>query len=57
MRAAIHGAAKYQLPWFDAHMWAYAKVYGLPVLVSEDFQHGRSYGGVQVVNPFLGDAT
>lgn len=52
VRAAIQGAARYQLSWFDAHLWAYAKVYGLTVLVSEDFQHGRIYGGVQAINPF-----
>jgi predicted nucleic acid-binding protein len=57
VQAAIHGAAKFQLPWFDAHLWAYAKVYGLTTLLSEDFQHGRVYGGVQVVNPFLAETT
>ena len=54
IRMAIDGTMRYQLSWFDAHLWAYAKVYGLPVLISEDFQHGRSYGGVRTVNPFLG---
>jgi predicted nucleic acid-binding protein len=53
VRTAIDGATRYQLSWFDAHLWAYAKAYGLSVLISEDFQHGRKYGGVQVVNPFL----
>lgn len=53
VRLAIQGAAKYQLSWFDAHLWAYAEVYRLTVLFSEDFQHGRFYGGVQAVNPFL----
>lgn len=33
-------------------MWAYAEVYGLEELVSEDFQHERQYGSVRVVNPF-----
>lgn len=54
VRIAIDGARRYQLSWFDAHLWAYAKAYDLPVLISEDFQHGRSYGGVRTVNPFLG---
>lgn len=53
VRLAIRGAARYQLSWFDAHLWAYAEVYGLTVLLSEDFQHGRTYGGVQAINPFL----
>jgi predicted nucleic acid-binding protein len=28
--------------------------YGLTELLSEDYQHDRSYGTVQVVNPFAG---
>jgi hypothetical protein len=35
------------------HQWAYAEYYGLPELISEDFEHGRMYGSVRVVNPFL----
>ena len=54
VRIALRGAAAYQLSWFDAHMWAYAERFGLAELVSEDFEHGRLYGTVEVVNPFLG---
>jgi predicted nucleic acid-binding protein len=50
---ALQGMAAYELPWWDAHMWAYAEANGLETLYSEDFQHGRWYGGVRVVNPFL----
>lgn len=53
VRLALRGAAAYALNWFDAHMWAYAEHYGLETLVSEDFQSGRLYGTVKVVNPFL----
>ncbi len=53
LRTALRGAAAYQLSWFDAHMWAYAERYGVPELLSEDFAHGRRYGAVHVVNPFL----
>jgi predicted nucleic acid-binding protein len=53
LRIALRGAAAYQLSWFDAHMWAYAERYGLEQLLSEDFQHGRLYGTVEIVNPFL----
>lgn len=53
LRTAIRGAALYRLPWFDAHLWAYADCFGLDELVSEDFQHGRLYGTVRAVNPFL----
>jgi predicted nucleic acid-binding protein len=54
VRIALRGAAAYQLPWFDAHLWAYAERFGLAELFSEDFEHGRLYGTVEVVNPFLG---
>ena len=53
VRLALRGAAAYQLPWYDAHMWAYAEYYGLAELLSEDFEDGRLYGTVRAVNPFL----
>jgi predicted nucleic acid-binding protein len=52
VRTALRGAAAYQLSWYDAHLWAYAEHYGLTELLSEDFEHGRFYGTVRVVNPF-----
>lgn len=52
VRLALRGAAAYQLPWFDAHLWAFAEYYGLEELASEDFQHGRLYGSVRAINPF-----
>ncbi len=56
VRTALRGKATYQLSWFDAHLWAYAEVYGLSELISEDFQHDRLYGTVRIVNPFLAAA-
>ena len=53
VREALRGMAAYGLSWFDAHMWAYAEVFGMDELISEDFQAGRLYGSVRVVNPFL----
>jgi len=50
---ALRGSAAYQLSWFDAHLWAYAEVHGVPEILSEDFEHGRHYGSVRAVNPFL----
>lgn len=52
VRTALRGASLYRLSWFDAHLWAYAEVYGLDEILSEDFQHGRLYGSVRVHNPF-----
>jgi predicted nucleic acid-binding protein len=52
-RTAMLGMAAYRFPWYDAHLWAYAEHYGLPELLTEDFEHGRKYGTVRVRNPFL----
>lgn len=53
LRVAVRGATLHRLPWFDAHVWAYAETFGLTEIISEDFQHGRRYGAVRVVNPFI----
>ncbi len=53
VRSAIRGWATYRLPWFDAHVWAYAHEYGLSDIYSEDFQHDRLYGTVRAINPFI----
>jgi predicted nucleic acid-binding protein len=53
VRTALRGMAAYRLSWYDAHMWAYAEVNGLEQILSEDFQHGRLYGSVLAMNPFL----
>jgi predicted nucleic acid-binding protein len=55
LRTAFQGAAAYGLSWFDAHLWAYANVYGLTRILSEDFQHGRLYGRVEALNPFAAE--
>ncbi len=52
VRIALRGAAAYQLSWFDAHLWAYAERFGIGQLLSEDFEDGRLYGTVTVVDPF-----
>lgn len=52
-RTALRAMMTYRLPWFDAHLWAYAEHYGIPEILSEDFEHGRLYGTVRVRNPFV----
>jgi predicted nucleic acid-binding protein len=52
-RMALRGKATYGLPWYDAHLWAFAEHYGLPEILSEDFEHGRRYGTVRIRNPFV----
>lgn len=53
LRLAVRGAFTYELPWFDAHIWAYAEHYGLSEIISEDFSNGQLIGKVRVRNPFL----
>lgn len=50
---ALRGVTTYSLSWFDAHLWAYAECYGFDEILSEDFEHGRHYGRVRTVDPFL----
>jgi predicted nucleic acid-binding protein len=52
LRTALRGAALYRMSWFDANLWAYADERGLDTLWSEDFEHGRLYGRVKVIDPF-----
>jgi predicted nucleic acid-binding protein len=52
VREAVRACAAYQLSWFDSHLWAYAEHYGIPEILTEDFQHDRLYGSVRTVNPF-----
>ena len=53
LRLALRGWATYGFSWFDAHLWACAEHFGLTTLYSEDFQDGRLYGTVRIVNPFI----
>lgn len=50
--AALRATAAYRLSWWDALMWAYAETNGIEEIVSEDFQDGRFYGRVRIVDPF-----
>jgi predicted nucleic acid-binding protein len=53
LKNAMYGCATYGMSWFDAHLWAYAQCFGLAEILSEDFEHGRHYGNVRVVDPFI----
>jgi predicted nucleic acid-binding protein len=43
------------LSFYDALVIAAAADAGCSVLLTEDLQHGRKFGGVTVQNPFLGE--
>jgi predicted nucleic acid-binding protein len=50
---AIDGVRLHQLPYYDAQLWATARLNQVGTIFSEDFQHGRSIEGVQFLNPLL----
>lgn len=52
LRTAVRGCVACGMSWFDAHLWAYAEVFGLTEIISEDFAHGRLYGSVIARDPF-----
>ena len=43
---------RYSLSWWDSLIVAAAQLQGCPLLLSEDLQDGRAYGGVTVRSPF-----
>jgi len=49
---AGRGCMNFQMPFWDAQIWATAKLNQIPQILSEDFQHGRVIEGVEFVNPF-----
>jgi predicted nucleic acid-binding protein len=52
--AALALARDHTLGFYDALIVAAAIEGGCDTLYSEDLQHGRSIGGLTIVNPFLG---
>ena len=52
--ASVQIRRKFQVSHWDATIIAAALELGCTTLYSEDLNHGQSYDGVGVVNPFLG---
>jgi predicted nucleic acid-binding protein len=52
---AARGARDHQLPYWDAQIWATARLNQVPVVFSEDFNTGSVLEGIRFVNPFAGD--
>ena len=50
---AARGVRDYQLSYFDAQVWAAARLNQIAVVFSEDFQNCQTLETVQFVNPFL----
>lgn len=49
---AWHWADTAQVPYWDALILAAADLAGCTILLSEDFQSGRQFDEIQVINPF-----
>ncbi len=49
---AVRGVQTYGLAYYDAQLWACAKLNQIPIIFSEDFQDGQTIEGVRFVNPF-----
>lgn len=50
---SARATAEHQLAYYDAQLWATAKAYRIPTILSEDFSHGTRLEGVHFLNPFL----
>jgi predicted nucleic acid-binding protein len=55
-RVAREFAEEHRISFYDALIVASAIEAGCDILYSEDMQHGRSIGGLAIVNPFLESA-
>ena len=49
---AGRGVRDYKLSYYDAQVWATARLNQVPVVFSEDFRDGSILEGVRFVNPF-----
>ena len=52
---AARGARDHGLPYYDAQIWAAARLNQVTVIFSEDFSDGQVLEGVRFVNPFSAD--
>jgi predicted nucleic acid-binding protein len=52
---AVRGVREHRLSYYDALIWATARLNGVPHLLSEDGQDGRYLEGVRYLNPFAPD--
>ena len=50
---AIRGVREHRLSYYDAQIWATARLNQVPTIFTEDFAAGSRLEGVQFVNPFV----
>ena len=52
---ALRGVAQHGMSFFDAQMWAAARLHQIPYLLTEDMAGGATVDGVTVIDPFATD--
>ena len=52
---AMRGVRTHKLSYYDALIWATARLNSIPFLLSEDGQDGRVMDGVRLINPLADD--
>jgi predicted nucleic acid-binding protein len=52
---ALRGVRDHQLSYYDAQVWATARLNQVPLIFSEDFNSDAMLEGVRFVNPFSSD--
>jgi predicted nucleic acid-binding protein len=57
LSAALDQVTRHRLAFWDALLLETARAAGCKILLSEGFHHGRSYGGLVVLDPFEPAAT
>lgn len=50
---AARGVRDHHLAYYDAQIWATARLNQVPVVFSEDFQDGQTLEGVRFANPLM----
>jgi predicted nucleic acid-binding protein len=48
---AVRGVRQHRLSYYDAQIWATARLNQVPTIFTEDFEDGCRLEGVQFVNP------
>ena len=49
---ATRGVRDHKLSFYDAQIWASARLNQVPVIFTEDFQDGQTLEGIRFTNPF-----
>jgi predicted nucleic acid-binding protein len=52
---AARGVKAHRLDFWDAQIWASARLNQVPVIFSEDFARNATLDGVRIINPFAAD--